>query len=104
MRGGVVSRFSVQTFLSHIAEKFRRGESSCVSVVSGIEKNCIRGGEYQDFPWRKICLTVPNIFVGGNHLVFHQIRVSKNFMLRRLMSRLSISCRRFFVPQCRNNS
>ena len=35
-----------------------------VSLISGIEKVWIRGGEYQDFPSKNICLTVPKIFVG----------------------------------------
>ena len=37
-RGGGVSRFSVENFLSHSAEKVRRGESFSVSLISGIEK------------------------------------------------------------------
>ena len=29
------------------------------------------GGEYQDFPSKNFCLTVPKIVVEGNPLVFH---------------------------------
>ena len=36
--GGVVSRLSIENFLSHSAENFRRGESFSVSLISGIEK------------------------------------------------------------------
>ena len=36
--GGGVSRFSIENFLSHTAENFRRGESFSVSLISGIEK------------------------------------------------------------------
>ena len=54
-RGGGVSRFSVENFLSHSAENLSRGEFFSVSLISGIEKVWIRGGggggggEYQDF-------------------------------------------------------
>ena len=41
---GGLSRFSVQIFLSHSAENFRRGELSSVSLFSGIEKNSRGGG------------------------------------------------------------
>ena len=43
--GGGVSRFSVENFLSHSAERFRRR------------------GVYQGFPSKKFCLTVPKNFV-----------------------------------------
>ena len=70
-RGEGASRFSVEIFLSHSAENFRRGESLSVSIISGIEKVCIRGGgEYQDFPSKIFCLTVPKISV-GNSLLLH---------------------------------
>ena len=63
-RGGV-SRFSVENFLSDSAEKFRGwGESLSVSFISGIDKVWIRGGrQYQDFPSKFFCLTVPKEFV-----------------------------------------
>ena len=64
-RGGV-SRFSVEIFLSHSAENFRKG--------------------------------------GGNPLVFYYLRVSKKFMLQRVMSRFSVSSRSFSVSQCRKIS
>ena len=43
-------------------------------------------------------------FRRGNLLVFHEFRVSKNFMLHRVMSRFSIFCRNFFVSRCRKFS
>ena len=52
VRGGGVSKVSVESYLSHSAEKFRWGES----------------------------------------LMFHDFRVSKKFILQRVISRLSISC------------
>ena len=41
-------------------------------------------GEYQDFPWKNFGLTVPKISVGGNLLVFHQIRDQKTLCFRGL--------------------
>ena len=67
IRGGGVSRFFVEKFLSHNAKKPRRGgESFSFSLLSGIEKVWLRGGwEYQDFSWKNFCLTVPKNSVGG---------------------------------------
>ena len=62
-----VSRFSVEKNFSDSAEKFRGcGESFRVSFISGIDKVWIRGGggrQYQDFPSKIFCLTVPKDFV-----------------------------------------
>ena len=44
-RGGEVSSFSVKSFLPHSAKNFRREESFSVSLISGIEKVWIRGGD-----------------------------------------------------------
>ena len=43
-RGGGVSKFSFETFLSHSAENFRKVEFFSVSLLPGIEKVWIRGG------------------------------------------------------------
>ena len=44
---------------------FYVGEPFNVSFFSDIENVLIRGGgEYQDFPSKIFCLTVPNFFVG----------------------------------------
>ena len=53
-------------FLSHSAEKFRRGTLlCCVSENFQWPKSLwITGGEYKDFPSKIFCLTVPKIFVG----------------------------------------
>ena len=105
IRGVGVYRFSVENFLYQSAKKFGMGESFSVSLVFGIEKvNYKEGGGYLDFPSKIFCLTVPKISVGVNPLVFQNFRVPKNFMLQWVMSRLSISCRKFFVSQCRNVS
>ena len=43
-----------------------------VSFIPGIDKVWIRGGgrQYQDFPSKTFCLTVPKDFI-GNPLEFH---------------------------------
>ena len=46
-------------------------------------------GKNQDFPLKIFCLTVPKNFV-GNPLGCHHIRESKNFMLKRVMSRFFV--------------
>ena len=61
--GGGVSRFSVENFLSHSAENFRRGILHCCinfGYRKGLDK---RGGGPQDFPSKIFCLTVPKNFV-----------------------------------------
>ena len=46
--------------------KLSVGESFTVAINSGTEKVWIRErvGEYQDFPPKKFCLTVPKNYVG----------------------------------------
>ena len=65
-----VSRFSVENFLSHSAENLRRGIFHCYSNV-GYRKSLDKRGqrEYQDFPSKIFCLTVPNISVGESFTV-----------------------------------
>ena len=60
---GGVSRFSVEHFLLHSAENFRRGEHFSVSLISGMENVWVRGGGYQKFPSKIICLTVSTVLV-----------------------------------------
>ncbi len=61
-----MSRFSVENFLSHSAEKIRRGTLLCFRefLVSKtfLEKRGL--GEYQEFPSKCFCLTLPKKFVG----------------------------------------
>ena len=57
-----VSRFSAESFLSHSAENFLRGSLYCCNTFR-YRKNLDRRGEYQDFPWKMFCLTVPEKFV-----------------------------------------
>ena len=66
---GGVSRFSVENFLSHSAEKFRSGILYCCNNF-GYRKNLDkRMGEYQDFPSKIFFLTVPKKFVGEPYSV-----------------------------------
>ena len=48
--GGRVSRFSVENFLSHSAENFRRGILYCCFSFGYRKSLDKRGGEYQDIP------------------------------------------------------
>ena len=64
MREEGVSRFSVENFSSHSDEKFRRAIFYCCIIFRYRESLDKRGGEYQDFPWKNFCLTVPKISVG----------------------------------------
>ena len=61
--GGGVSRFSVENVMSHSAENFRRGILYCC-IISRLRKSLDRmGGEYQDFPFKNLCLTVRKFFI-----------------------------------------
>ena len=67
-RGGV-SRFSVKIFLSHSAEKFRRGILYCCINFGYRKSSEKRRGEYQDIPSKIFCLTVPKISTGESFTV-----------------------------------
>ena len=65
---GGVSRFSVESFVSHSTEKFR-GEHFCITQKLWYRKKLTirREGvrrEYHDLPSKFFCLTVQKIFVG----------------------------------------
>ena len=62
-QSGGVSRVSVESLLSLIAEIFRRGILHCC-IISGTEKVWIGGGEYQDF-WSKFMSHSAEIFCRG---------------------------------------
>ena len=55
-------------FLSHTAENLRQ-ESFTVALLSGIGKVWIGREEYQDFPSKISCLTVPKVFVDESFTV-----------------------------------
>ena len=89
---GLCHDFPSKIFLSHSAETFRRGTLlCCVSENFWWRKSLwIRGrGRYQKFLSKSFCLTVPKNFVEEPFRV-SLIRVSKNFMLQRVMSRYSV--------------
>ena len=62
IREGVVSRFSVENFLSHSAEKFRRGTLQCVTNFGYRNILCFRE-LCHDFVSKFFCLTVSKNFV-----------------------------------------
>ncbi len=101
-----VSSFPVENFLSHSAEKFRRGILQC----------CINfwrrggGGGYQKFTSKCFCLTVPKISVGecfivaiisGTEKVWRRGGVSKN-SVKNFLSHSAESFRRGILQCCIN--
>ena len=108
-RGKVVSRFPVDFFLSHSAEKFRRGEFFSVSLISGFEKICIRGGGGGGGGGRvrgSIKIYRRNLFVSqcrnfsyvNPSVVFQKNSGGEKFMVKRGGS-IKIFRRDFFVSQ-----
>ena len=68
-KGGGVSRYSVENFLSHTAEIFRRGILYCCTIFGnrkGLDK---REGGFQGIPSKISCLTVPKSHVGESFTV-----------------------------------
>ena len=64
-RGEEVSRFSFESFLSDGAEKFRRRTLLCCFRSFPLRKIVMdKRGEYQGFPSKFFCLTVPKNSVG----------------------------------------
>ena len=76
-------------FLSHTAENFRRG--AFLSFTKWCPKNqWTKGGEGEShFSVKNFWSNFRKISY-GNPLVCHYFRVSKNFMLKRVMSRFSV--------------
>ena len=66
IREGGVSQFSVENCLCHSAAKFRREPFCAVFQKISVAKKFVdkRKGEYQDFPSKTVCLTVPKNIVG----------------------------------------
>ena len=58
-----VSRFSVEIFLSHSAENFRRRNFYCC-INFGYRKSLDSEGGVSRFCFETFCLTVPKIYVG----------------------------------------
>ena len=62
--GGGVSRFSVEIFLSHSAEKFRRGILYCCNNFGYRKSLDKRGGRASRFSVEIFFITLPKNFVG----------------------------------------
>ena len=60
--GGVASSFSLEKFLSHSSENFRKGALQGVTDFGYRKTLCFRG-LCHDFPSKKNCLSVPKFFV-----------------------------------------
>ena len=66
-------------FLSHTAEIFRRGILYCC-INFGYQKSLERRGEYRDVPSKISCLTLPKQFAGNpSVLCFRKFPVAKKF-------------------------
>ena len=78
MRGwGGLSKFSVENFLSHSAEKFRRANFQGVTNFA-YRKSLRFRGLCHDFTAKKFCLTVPKHFVDDSFsAVFQRISGSE---------------------------
>ena len=63
LRGGGLSSFYVENFLSHSAENFRGRIPHCCNNF-GYRKSLDKRGEYQGFPSKFFCLIVAKNFVG----------------------------------------
>ena len=101
IRGGGVSRFSVENFLSHSAENFRRGIFYCCNNFGYRKSLDKRGGGASRF-------SVEN-FLSHSAEKFHGLpfNVSENLGHRKILCIIGgiISFRRkFFVSQCRKTS
>ena len=99
---GGVSRFSVEKFLSHSPENFRRGIVYCCIIFGDRKTLDKRGGEYQDFLSKIFRLTVRKISVGESFTVA-LISVTEKVWIERGGS-FKVFRRTFFVSQCRKFS
>ena len=97
---GGVSGFFVKSFLSHSAEKFRRGTLQCVTNFGYRKILCFR--EFcHDFLLNFFCLTVPKIFV-EDPSVFQRISGSENVYAYE--GKISIFYGKFVLSQYRKTS
>ena len=79
--------------------KIAVGEFFTVAIISGIEKVWIGGGEYQDFPSKFFCLTVPKNFVGEPFSV-SLFSSTEKVWIREGGGSIKIFRRKFCVSQC----
>ena len=74
-----ISRFSVEKFLSHSSEKFRKGTLQCVTNFGCRKILCFRGLS-QDFLSKFFCLRVPENFLEEHFCaVFHKFSGCEKF-------------------------
>ena len=69
IRSGGISIFSVENFLSHSAQIFRRGILYCCINFGYRQSLDQKGGGYQGFTSKIFCLTVPKFSVGESFTV-----------------------------------
>ena len=98
-----VSRFSLEKFSSHKAEKFRRGALLCFRkfLLSKNVKDKGGGRGYQDFPSKTFCLTVPKFFVREPFSVSLISGIEKFYVYE---GNITIFYRKFVVSQYRKTS
>ena len=86
-----ISRLCIEKILSHSAEKIRRRTFLCLTKFLLSKKNIDKRGEWGSITilCLKFHVSVPTNFV-WEPLVCHYFRVSKNFLLKRIMSRFSV--------------
>ena len=90
-----MSRFSIfrRIFFSHSAYNFRRGILYCCGIFGQRKSLDTRWVEYQHFPSKTFCLTVPKIFAGETLCaVFQKFSGSEKFRNKRGggVSRISV--------------
>ena len=96
----VMSRFSVENFLSHSAENFRKVILYCVTNA-GIKKFYASEGYVTIFRRKVFCLTVPINFVGEPFSVSLISGIEKCYASE---DYVTIFCRFFFVSLCQKIS
>ena len=96
----VMSRFSVENFLSHSAEKFRWGTLQCVTNFWYRKILCFRELCHDSLS-KIFCLTVPKNFVKDP---FSMSLISGIERFYASESYVTILCQKILVSQCRNFS
>ena len=94
--GGGSIKISFENFLSHSAEKCRRGTLWFFTKLGhrkNLDERC-GGGDFQDFPSKVFCLLVPKNFV-GRHFSESLVSGIEKFYASEVKSRLSVE--KFFL-------
>ena len=87
-----VSCFPVEVFCLTVPKVSVGGNPLRFHLFSGIEEVCVRGGGVSKVSVESYLSHSAKNFRWDESLMFHDFRVSKKFILQRVMSRLSISC------------